>query len=122
MATTANLIRARAVPLGIAGGLGGLFWWQTRGGKNQPRGVSEKYSATDTGNISVSETLQNLGGTGGTHARKEALENDPKDTRIISHSPAAHSKRSPIKTGVAEEGHSTGAGRRDSKDYGGNKV
>jgi hypothetical protein len=122
MATVANMIRARAVPLSIAGGLGGIFWWQTRGGKNQPRGVSEKYSAADTGNQTVSETLQNIGGTGGQYARKEPLDQDPKDTRIVSHSPAAHSKRNPSKTGVAEEGHSTGLGRTEGKDYGGNKV
>ncbi|KAK3348402.1 hypothetical protein B0H65DRAFT_548179 [Neurospora tetraspora] len=117
MATVANLLRNRAVPVSIAAGLGGLFWWQTRGGKNQPRGVSEKYSATDTGNRDISETLQNLGGTGGQYARKGPLEEDPKDTRVVSHSPAAYSKRNPEKTGVAPLGHST-----DTKDYGGNKV
>ncbi|KAK3400613.1 hypothetical protein B0T20DRAFT_451389 [Sordaria brevicollis] len=122
MATVANMIRARAVPLSIAGGLGGIFWWQTRGGKNQPRGVSEKYSAADTGNRNVSETLENIGGTGGKYARKEPLEQDPKDTRIVGHSPAAYSKRNPGKTGVAPEGHSTGSGRTEGKDYGGNKV
>ncbi|CCC14948.1 hypothetical protein SMACR_09159 [Sordaria macrospora] len=122
MATTANLLRSRAVPLGIAGGLGGIFWWQTRGGKNQPRGVSEKYAANDTGNATISEHLQNIGGTGGTYARKGPLEEDPKDTRVVGHSPAAHSKRNPEKTGTAPEGHTTGAGRKDSKDYGGNKV
>ncbi|KAJ4390193.1 hypothetical protein N0V85_007462 [Neurospora sp. IMI 360204] len=112
MATVTNYLRARAVPISIVAGLGGIFWWQTRGGKNQPRGVSEKYSATDTGNLDISETLQNVGGTGGKYARKEPLEQDPKDTRLVSHSPAAYSKRTPEK-----EGHST-----DTKDYGGNKV
>ncbi|KAK3949858.1 hypothetical protein QBC32DRAFT_265986 [Pseudoneurospora amorphoporcata] len=122
MATVANMLRARAVPIGIAAGLGGIFWWQTRGGKSQPRGVSEKYSAPDTGNATISEHLENIGGTGGPYARKGPLEEDPKDTRVVGHSPAAYSKRSPTKTGVAEEGYSTGAGRRDNKDYGGNKV
>ena len=117
------MIRARAVPLSIAGGLGGILWWQTRGGKNQPRGVSERHSASDTGNATISETLQNIGGTGGPHARKEGLMEDPKDTRVVgSHTPAAYSKRTPLKTGTAPEGHTLGEGRKDNRDFGGNKV
>ncbi|EGO55962.1 hypothetical protein NEUTE1DRAFT_46735 [Neurospora tetrasperma FGSC 2508] len=123
MSTAANYLRARAVPISIAAGLGGIFWWQTRGGKTQPRGVSEKHSATDTGNRDISETLQKMGGTGGPSARKEPLAEDPKDTRVISHSPGAYTKRTPAKTGTEPEGEqTTGAGRRDTKDYGGNKV
>ncbi|KAK0750307.1 hypothetical protein B0T18DRAFT_322578 [Schizothecium vesticola] len=87
------MLRNRAVPVAAAAAVGGLLWWQTAGGRNQPVGHAER------GNLPVSETLQAKAGTGGARARgKGELEDDPKDTRIASHTPDAESKRSPTKS------------------------
>lgn len=91
------MLRNRAVPVAAAAAVGGLLWWQTAGGRNQPVGRSER------GNIPVSETLQGKAGTGGARARAQGdLEVDPKDTRLASNKPEADSKRSPVKAGREE--------------------
>ena len=84
------MLRNRAVPVAAAAAVGGLLWWQTAGGRNQPVGRAER------GNLPVSETLQATAGTGGARARDKG--DDPKDTRIASHTPDADSKRSPTKS------------------------
>ena len=87
-----NYLRSRAVPIGAAALVGTGIYWQTAGGRNQPTGHAAR------GNIALSETLEGKAGSGGQRARKQGdLDSDPKDTRIISHSPDAHSKRNPIK-------------------------
>ncbi|KAK0713415.1 hypothetical protein B0T26DRAFT_614267, partial [Lasiosphaeria miniovina] len=95
--TVTGMLRQQPGPILLATEIGSTLWWQTAGGKNQPRsramGDSEK-------TIPVSETLQSLSGQGGASAsahKDKHIENDPKNTKIFSVSPDAPSKRNPDK-------------------------
>lgn len=90
------MLRQRAGPILLATGIGGTLWWQTAGGKNQPR---SRAMGDPKKTMPISETLQSLSGQGGASARKDKhIENDPKNTKIFSVSPDAPSKRNPDKT------------------------
>ncbi|KAK4204569.1 hypothetical protein QBC40DRAFT_272561 [Triangularia verruculosa] len=94
-----NMARNRVVPALIFGGLFGGLLYSTAGGSNQPR-PRARHDAAAT-NLDVSESLESFAGTGGKNARKQSdipSDIDPKNTRIASHDPTAHAKRSPAKT------------------------
>ena len=82
------MLRGRVVPVAAAAVLGAGLWWQTAGGRNQPKGHAER------GGVPVSEALQSAAGSGGARARAPGDMNyEAKDTRIYSRSPDADSKR-----------------------------
>ncbi len=89
-----NMLRARAVPILAVTALGSGIYWQTHTGKVQ---ATSRATGDPSTKIPVSETLQNIGRQGGQYARKEKLVYDPKDTRMLSQSPSADSKRNPQK-------------------------
>ncbi|KAK4663976.1 uncharacterized protein QC763_501180 [Podospora pseudopauciseta] len=94
-----NMARNRVIPAVIASGLFGGLLYSTAGGSNQPR-PRARHDAAAT-NLNVSESLESIAGTGGKHTRKQfdiPSDIDPKNTRIASHNPTAHAKRSPSKT------------------------
>jgi hypothetical protein len=92
------MLRSRAVPVAATLALGAAIYWQTRSGRNQPTGRAEGKQ------YPISETLPDVGGSGGKHARKEDPEYDAgKDTRIMSHSPTSV-KKSDIKVEDRSEG------------------
>lgn len=91
------MLRNRAFPVAAAAAVGGLLWWQTAGGRNQPVGHAER------GNVPISETLEGLAGSGGpraahAHAEQRQSASHAKDTHIASHTPDSESKRSPTKS------------------------
>lgn len=88
------MLRNRAVPVAAAAAVGGLLWWQTAGGRNQPVGHAER------GNVPISETLEGLAGSGGPRAAhgQSVSSSHAKDTHIASHTPDSDSKRSPTKS------------------------
>ncbi|KAK3317548.1 hypothetical protein B0T19DRAFT_405236 [Cercophora scortea] len=90
------MFRSRAVPLLFMAGVGSGIYYQTAGGKSQPR---SRQSEDHPLKMPVSETLQSMSGQGGRTARSKPSHNeyDPKNTKIFSHSPDAHSKRNPTK-------------------------
>ncbi|KAK0660872.1 hypothetical protein QBC41DRAFT_236213 [Cercophora samala] len=94
-----NMARNRILPAMIASGLFGGLLYSTAGGSNQPR-PRARHDAAAT-NLNVSESLESFAGTGGKHTRKQsdiAPEADSRNTRIQSHNPSAHAKRSPSKS------------------------
>ncbi|KAK3346648.1 hypothetical protein B0T25DRAFT_282967 [Lasiosphaeria hispida] len=95
------MLRGRGPALIAASVLGGGIYWQTRGGRNQPR---SRVVGNPDSKMPISETLEGLGGSGGKTARKQGeLQNDPRDGKIYSHSPTAHSKRNSQKTRPDED-------------------
>ncbi|KAK0609936.1 hypothetical protein B0T17DRAFT_545562 [Bombardia bombarda] len=88
------MFKGRAAPLLAMSALAGGMLYQTGGGTAQPR--SRQKGGDGSHNIPVSETLQAIGGQGGRKANlphEKGMEIDPKNTKIMSVSPDAHSKR-----------------------------
>ncbi|KAK0725267.1 hypothetical protein B0H67DRAFT_125972 [Lasiosphaeris hirsuta] len=95
------MLRGRGPTLIAASVLGSGIYWQTRGGRNQPR---SRVVGNPDSKMEISETLQGLAGSGGKTAQKQGeLQNDPRDSRSYSHSTTAHSKKSAQKTRQDED-------------------
>ncbi|KAK3937384.1 hypothetical protein QBC46DRAFT_294520 [Diplogelasinospora grovesii] len=123
MPTGLEMIRARAGPLALIAALMGGLLWQTGGGSQQPNSRAAGDPPDKKKKMAISETLQGMGGTGGSTARRQGdLDYDPKDTRIFSNSPSAHSKKNPQKVRdlPGEEDGAGGTGRQglDGKHIG----
>ncbi|KAI6355222.1 hypothetical protein MCOR25_008293 [Pyricularia grisea] len=94
----ASAARSRLpLALGVFTVVGGGLYWQTAGGRQQPK-------SRDDGNAKVSSTLQQIAGTGGPGARSQGdMQHDTKDTRIFSSSSDVRSKRNPDKERTGEK-------------------
>ncbi|TLS27537.1 hypothetical protein PpBr36_04220 [Pyricularia pennisetigena] len=111
----ASAARSRIpLALGAFTVFGGGLYWQTAGGRQQPK-------SRDDGNVKVSSTMQQIAGTGGPAARNQGdMQHDTKDTRIFSSASDVRSKRNPDKerTGEKSQGAVLEDAAGDSKTAG----
>lgn len=94
----ASAARSRLpLALGVFSVVGGGLYWQTAGGRQQPK-------SRDDGDSKVSSTMQQIAGTGGSRARSQGdMQHDTKDTRIFSSASDVRSKRNPDKERTGEK-------------------